>query len=138
MSRSLRCGVQLPNVDVQFLSTTGSIMVGQPGMLPLQVVNIGKRSSVLGNMKITTEAGMIEERYQPDRDRWMRVVPHPRFHVIRQSNPDSNSEYHHRYTDDFNQPRVLTRKLEVEVPEGMSEEPIFDPSIEGGGGEMQI
>jgi hypothetical protein len=37
------------------------------------------------------------------------------------------------YTDDFNQPRMITRALEIEVMEGF-EEPGLDPSIQGGGG----
>jgi hypothetical protein len=36
------------------------------------------------------------------------------------------------YTDDFNQPRTITRKLEIEVMEGMLE-PTPDPSLGGGG-----
>jgi hypothetical protein len=38
------------------------------------------------------------------------------------------------YTDDFNQARTITKELEIEVMEGMSEEPVIDPSIQGGGG----
>jgi hypothetical protein len=39
------------------------------------------------------------------------------------------------YTDDFNQARTINRKLEVEVMEGI-EEPILEPGVEGGGGEV--
>jgi len=37
------------------------------------------------------------------------------------------------YTDDFNQARTITRKLEIEVMEGFIE-PTPDPSMGGGGG----
>ena len=38
------------------------------------------------------------------------------------------------YTDDFNEPRTLTRDLEVEVMEGAPTEPAVGPSGSGGGG----
>ena len=37
------------------------------------------------------------------------------------------------YIDDFNQPRTITKTLEIEVMEGLIE-PTPDPSINGGGG----
>lgn len=123
----------LPNVEVNFYRPPDPFMVGQPGMLPLQVVNVGKRSSVLGNMEITTAAGMIENGTSLigslDAGGYFTLdstfIPEqPGTQIL-----DITIEY----TDDFNQPRTLTRKLEVEVMEGMTEEPIFDPSIEGGG-----
>ena len=45
----------VPNVDVSFYTDPNPIMVGQPNLLPLQVVNLGKRSVVLGNMEVTGE-----------------------------------------------------------------------------------
>jgi hypothetical protein len=39
------------------------------------------------------------------------------------------------YTDDFNEPRTITRQLEIEVMEG---EPTSDPSMEGGGGGGEV
>jgi hypothetical protein len=39
------------------------------------------------------------------------------------------------YTDDFNQPRTINRTMDIEVTEGF-EEPIIEPGMEGGGGEV--
>jgi hypothetical protein len=122
----------LPNVDVSFYRPPDPFFVGQPGPLPIQVVNIGKRSAVLGNMRLTTDAGLIENGtgligsidaggyFTLDS---MLIPEQPGTLVM-----DVTIEY----TDDFNQPRTMTRTLEVEVMEGMIEEPIFDPSMGGG------
>ena len=123
----------LPNVDVSFYRPPDPFFVGQPGMLPIQVVNIGKRSAVLGNIKVETDAGTIENStglvgaidtggyYTID----SMLFPEKAGTVTVDVTID--------YTDDFNQPRTLTRTLQVEVMEAMIEEPIVDPSMEGGG-----
>jgi hypothetical protein len=123
----------LPNVEVNFYRPPDLFMVGQPGMLPLQVVNVGKRSSVLGNMEITTEAGTIENGTSliGSLDAGGYFTLDSTF--IPEQSGTQLLDITIEYTDDFNQPRTLTRKLEVEVMDGMTEEPIFDPSIEGGG-----
>ncbi|HEY5729399.1 MAG TPA: hypothetical protein VIS72_05070, partial [Anaerolineales bacterium] len=42
------------------------------------------------------------------------------------------------YIDDFNQPRVITKTLDVEVMEAFVEDPILDPSMSGGGGDFFV
>jgi hypothetical protein len=132
----------LPNVDVSFYRPPDPFFVGQPGALPLQVVNIGKRSSVLGNMKITSDSGTIEN----GTGLIGSIDAGGYFTLDSMFTPEQSGKQTLNitidYTDDFNQARTLTRELEIEVAEGMSEEPIIDPSIEGdgggGGGEMPI
>lgn len=124
----------LPNVDVSFYRPPDPLFVGQPGALPIQVVNIGKRSAVLGNMKLTTDAGTIENGTgligSIDAGGYFTLdsmlIPEQSGKVTLDVTID--------YTDDFNQPRTMTRSLQVEVMEGMIEEPIIDPSMEGGEG----
>lgn len=126
----------LPNVDVSFYRPPDPFFVGQPGALPIQVVNIGKRSSVLGNLKITSDSGMVENGTglvgSLDAGGYFTLdsmfIPEQSGTQVLTITID--------YTDDFNQARTLTRKLEIEVMEGMTEEPIIDPSMpgEGGGG----
>jgi hypothetical protein len=124
----------LPNVDVSFYRPPDPFFVGQPGMLPIQVVNIGKRASVLGNLKITSESGMIEN----GTGLIGSLDAGGYFTLDSMFTPEQSGKqtlnFTIDYTDDFNQPRTLTRKLEVEVVEGMMEDPMLDPSIEGGGG----
>lgn len=126
----------LPNVDVSFYRPPDPFFVGQPGALPVQVVNIGKRSAVLGNMKLETEDGTIENGTgligSIDAGGYYTIdsffTPEKSGTVTLDITID--------YTDDFNQPRTLMRTLQVEVMEGMIEEPIFDPSM--GGGEFPV
>jgi hypothetical protein len=98
------------------------------------VVNIGKRSAVLGNLKITTDSGTIEN----GTGLIGSLDAGGYFTLDSMFTPEqSGTQILHitiDYTDDFNQPRTLTRKLEVEVMEGMMEEPMIDPSLQGGGG----
>ena len=124
----------LPNVNVSFYRPLDPLFVGQPGALPIQVVNIGKRSAVLGNITVETDAGTIENGtglvgsidtggyYTMD----ALLTPEKSGKITLNVTIE--------YTDDFNEPRTIESKLEVEVMEGMSEEPGIDPSMGGGGG----
>jgi hypothetical protein len=124
----------LPNVDVSFYRPLDPIFVGQPGALPIQVVNVGKRAAVLGNIKVVTDSGTVENGtglvgsidtggyYTMD----AMLTPEKSGKIILDVTID--------YTDDFNEPRTINKTLEVEVMEGMSEEPVIDPSMGGGGG----
>ncbi len=123
----------LPNVDVSFYRTPDPFFVGQPGMLPIQVVNLGKRLSVLGNIRIETENGSIENGtslvgsldaggyYTLD----ATLFPNQSGALTLDVTID--------YLDDFNQPRTLTRTIEVEVGEEFID-PSMDPTLNGGGG----
>jgi hypothetical protein len=123
----------LPNVEISFYRPPDPFFAGQPSALPIQVVNLGKRSAVLGALKITSENGTIENgtglvgaldaggyftldsMFTPDQTGKMKL--------------DITIDY----TDDFNQPRTITRTLEVEVMEAF-EEPTPDPALGEGGG----
>jgi hypothetical protein len=130
----------LPSVDVSFYRPLDPFFVGQPGALPIQVVNTGKRAAVLGNIKVTSEAGTVENGtglvgsidvggyYTLD----AMFTPEQSGKVILDVTID--------YTDDFNEPRTINKTLEVEVTEGAPEQPGIDPSVGGvgGGGEMPV
>jgi hypothetical protein len=121
----------LPKVDVSFYRPPDSFFVGQPSALPIQVVNLGKHSSVLGTMKITSEKGTIEN----GTGLVGSLDAGGYFTLDSMFTPEQSGKMSLDitidYTDDFNQERTITRKLEVEVMEG---EPTVDPSMEGGGG----
>jgi hypothetical protein len=127
----------LPNVDVSFYRPPDPFFVGQPGALPIQVVNIGKRSAVLGNMKLETDSGTIENGTgligSLDAGGYFTIDSM----LIPEQSGTLTLDVTIDYTDDFNQPRTLTRTLQVEVMEGMIEEPVIDPSM-GGGEEMPM
>jgi hypothetical protein len=123
----------LPSVDVSFYRPPDPLMVGQGGALPIQVVNLGKRQSVLGNIKITSDAGTI--------DNGTSLVgaldPGGYFTIDSFFTPEQSGKTKLKvvieYVDDFNQARTIEKSLEVEVQEGFIE-PTPDPSITNGGG----
>ena len=123
----------LPTVDISFYRPPDPFFVGQPGALPIQVVNLGKRLAVLGTMKITPESGMIENGTSLigslDAGGYFTLDAM----VIPEQSGPMTLNVTIDYTDDFNQARTINRTLEIEVMEGF-EEPIIEPGMEGGGG----
>lgn len=122
----------LPNVDISFYRPPDPFFVGQPGALPMQVVNLGKRLAVLGNMKVTAQGGTIENGTSliGSLDAGGYFTLDSNLTPERSGTLTLNITID--YTDDFNQARTLTRTLDVEVTEGVIEEPV-DPSMDGGG-----
>ena len=125
----------LPTLDISFYRPPDPFFVGQPGMLPIQVVNLGKRTAVLGTMKIEAESGMIENGTSLvgslDAGGYFTLDAM----VIPEQSGSLTLNITIDYTDDFNQPRTVTRQLEIEVMEGF-EEPVIEPGMEGGEGVM--
>jgi hypothetical protein len=122
----------LPNVDVSFYRPPDPFFVGQPGALPIQVVNLGKRLAVLGNMKITAGNGTIENGTSLVGS----LDAGGYFTLDSLLTPEQSGTLTLTividYTDDFNQPRTLTRTIDVDVMEGAPEEP-GGPAIDEGG-----
>jgi len=106
---------QLPQVEVGFYRDPGIFYTNQMSMLPLQVTNLGRKTAVLGNMRVTspnaditnnvTLVGSLEPGGYFTLDaNLMPFQPGP-----------LNIEVNINYTDDFNQPRTITQTLTVEV-----------------------
>jgi len=123
----------LPNVDVSFYRPPDPFFVGQPGALPLQVVNLGKRLAVLGTLKIESANGTIENGTSLIGS----LDAGGYFTLDSMVIPDQSGTLELNitidYTDDFNQARTINRTLELAVTEGFVE-PTLDPSLENGGG----
>jgi hypothetical protein len=123
----------LPSVDVSFYRPIDPFFVGQPGALPIQVVNLGKRLAVLGTMKVTSGAGTIENGTSLVGS----LDAGGYFTLDSMLTPEQSGtvtlDIVIEYVDDFNQPRTIEKTLEVEVMDGIAEEPV-DPSMNGGGG----
>lgn len=121
----------LPQIDISFYRPPDPFFVGQPGMLPVQVVNLGKRTAVLGTMKIETTNGTIENGTSLigslDAGGYFTLDAM----VFPEQSGPMTLEITIDYTDDFNQSRTVTRTLDIEVMEGF-EEPIMEPGMEGG------
>lgn len=119
---------QLPQVEVSFYATPGFFMVGQPMPLPLQVTNLGKKTAVLGNMRISSPGNDVQNNValvgalEPG-----GYFPWDAMLIPNQAGPQE-VVVTIAYTDDFNQTREITQTLSIEVEDA----PIFDPGMEPG------
>jgi hypothetical protein len=126
----------LPTVDVSFYRPPDPFFVGQPGALPIQVVNLGRRLAVLGTMKIEAPHGTVENGSgligSLDAGGYFTLDAM----VIPEQSGLMSLSVTIEYTDDFNQARIITESLDIEVIEAM-QEPILEPGMPGmeGGGE---
>ncbi len=50
---------RLPILDVNFYRPPDMFTAGMPGVLPIQVVNLSRNSTILGSMKVITTAGAL-------------------------------------------------------------------------------
>jgi hypothetical protein len=125
----------LPNLDVSFYRPPDPFLVGQPGALPIQVVNLGKRLAVLGTLKVSVASGSLENGTSLvgslDAGGYFTVDS---IYTPEAGGP-TTIEITIDYVDDFNEPRTITRTLEILVDELTEGTP--DPS-QGGGGEVVI
>jgi hypothetical protein len=113
----------LPIVEINFYRQPDPLFAGQPGLLPLQVVNLGRKTAILGNMKVTAQGAQFSNNtvlvgaldvggyYTLD----ATVIPDQPGPLELLVTID--------YTDDFNQPQVISRTLSVEVQEMIMPEP---------------
>jgi hypothetical protein len=125
----------LPSVDISFYRPPDPFFVGQPGALPIQVVNLGKRLAVLGTLNIESATGTIENGSSLvgslDAGGYFTLDAM----VIPEQSGPMSLDVTIEYTDDFNQARTITRSLQIEVVEG-APEPLIEPGMEGGGEAM--
>jgi hypothetical protein len=119
---------KLPNLEINFYQDVSSLIAGQPNTLPLQVVNLGRNSVVLGNMRVSGLSGQFSNNsilvgtLDPGGYFTLDATYIPDF-------PGSNDlVVYIDYTNDFNQSQVITKTLTLEI----MEQPIIEPPIDGG------
>jgi hypothetical protein len=119
---------KLPNLEINFYQDVSSLIAGQPNTLPLQVVNLGRNSVVLGNMRVSGLSGQFSNNsilvgtLDPGGYFTLDAIYIPDF-------PGSNDlVVYIDYTNDFNQSQVITKTLTLEI----MEQPIIEPPIDGG------
>jgi hypothetical protein len=121
---------QLPQVDISFYRDPGMLMMGQPNMLPIQLMNLGKKVAVLGNMKVNCDQAEISNNTglvgPVDIGMYFTLDPM----VIPYQPGPLNCEVVVNYTDDFNQMRTITSVLSVDVMDAPPPEEYF-PGMEG-------
>lgn len=119
----------LPKVEMSFYRPPDPLMAGQPGMLPIQLVNLGRQNVILGNLRIEAQDATVEI----NQILVGGLEPGYPFTFDPMFIPNRAGKYNLsltlEYTDDFNQPRTLTQNLEVDVSE-MTEEPLPAPDGE--------
>jgi hypothetical protein len=109
----------LPKLDISFYRDPNPITAGQPNQLPLQVVNLGKNSVVLGNMRVTAASGAIEngQALVGPLDAGGYFTLDSVLTVDTAGGLELTVSVD--YTDDFNAPRTVTQVLPVDVQEGL-------------------
>ena len=123
---------RLPLVEVNFYRAVDPLTVGMPGVIPIQIVNLSRSSTILGNMTVSTSAGELTNNtmlvgtldaggYFP-----LDVT------IIPSTAGVAEILVTLQYTDDFNQPRQVEFKLSVDVAEAL--EMSVTPGMEGGPG----
>ena len=118
----------LPQVEASFYMDPGFFYAGMPGVLPIQVTNLGKKTSVLGNMRVTADG---EEIYN-NVSLVGALDPGGYYTLDAEITPSTEGPMDIivtiNYTDDFNQARTLVQKIPIEVQPAMEITP--DPSLE--------
>lgn len=114
---------QLPQVDVSFYRDPGMMTAGMPNVLPLQVTNLGKKSSVLGNMIVTADGVDVMNNTALVG----ALDPGGYFTLDSEIMPFSEGPLEIMvtitYTDDFNTTREVVQTLNVDV----MPEPVYTP-----------
>jgi hypothetical protein len=103
-------------------------MAGQPNQLPIQIVNLGKKSAVLGSMEVTGPGLITNGTILVG-----NLDPGGYFTLDAEFIPDAAGPAELtvkvNYTDDFNKPQSITQTIEINV----MEMEIIDPGMGEGG-----
>ena len=129
---------QLPSVDVNFYRDPGLLFAGQMNTLPLQVVNLGRKQAVLGNMTISAAGSEVQNSTALVGP----LDPGGFFTLDASIIPPTAGELDLQvvinYTDDFSQSREVIKTVKLNIQEGP---PVIDPGIEnpdGGNGGIPL
>jgi len=118
---------RLPSLEISFYQEVSPFYTGQPNMLPLQVVNLGRNSIVLGNMRVNGESG----QFSNNTILVGTLDPGGYFTLDATYTPDIPGTVDLivsiDYTNDFNQSQVITKTISVDV----MEQPIIEPPTDG-------
>ena len=119
-----------PKIDVSFYRPPDPLSVGQPGMLPLQIVNLGNASVILGMMTVTSDGADLNNNTLLIGN----VDPGFPITLDTEATPYATGPLTIKvtveYTDDFNNQQTIEKTLTVDVIDA----PIIEPGQEGPGG----
>jgi hypothetical protein len=119
-----------PLLELGFYRDPGVLFAGQPNFLPVQVINLGRKTAVLGNLRITAGDSYVENNViligTLESGGYFTLDP-----MVMPNIPGPlEVQIEVNYTDDFNQPQTILQTIVVEVQEA----PIFEPPVDGGEG----
>ena len=115
----------LPKLDLSFYRDPGPIFTGQANLLPIQLTNLGRKTVILGNMRVSAQNGAFENNviligpldaggYFTLDATFIPDIPGP-----------IELELSVDYMDDFNQSRQINKTLIIDIQEFFPpEEPI--------------
>ena len=122
----------LPQVEVSFYRDPGLITAGMENILPLQITNLGRKTSVLGNMKVTAESADLYNNIMLIG----ALDPGGFFTLDTSLTPQQEGplDLHItiNFTDDFNQPRFIEQVISVEVQPAAEMPPDINDGSNGG------
>ena len=114
---------QQPQVEMNFYTSQPTLFAGEPGGLPLQLVNTGRNAVVFGNFTVNAENAELTNNaifvgaLEPG-----GFFPLDAFITPFEPGP-LDLQLSVSYTDDFNRPAVITDTLTIEVLEAIPVDP---------------
>ncbi len=125
-----------PQVEVNFYRDPGPLYAGQPNQLPLQIVNLGRKPTVLGNMKVASSAGQLSNNTTLvgalDAGGYFTLDAT----FVPEAPGSQTLQVNIEYTDDFNQAQVITRTVQLEIQELPGVGPGGDGGLPQDGGSL--
>lgn len=117
------------DIAVDFYRPPDPLFIGQPGSLPIQIMNLGQQSIVLGEMTVTAQGAeaMNNTMVIGPVDPGFPITFDPM--LVPQAPGLLEVLVSIEYKDNFGQERVYEKILEVDV---LDAPPPFDPGAEGG------
>jgi hypothetical protein len=123
-----------PRVEISFYRTPDPLMVGQPGVLPLQIVNLGRNSVILGRMEVAATGAQMSNNSMLvgflDAGGYLTLDAN----AIPDQPGTLDLAVTIDYLDDFSQAQTITQSLSVEVIEG---EPLPPEGSSGSSGSTE-
>lgn len=120
---------QLPLVEMTFYREAGPFFTGQPGALPIQITNLSRKAVVLGNLKANVATGgtltnntTLVGAMDPGGYFTLDAM------LIPEVAGPMEIDVSVSYTDDFNQPKEIHQKMQVNVEEMVA------PPVDNSGG----
>lgn len=124
---------QPPIVDVNFYRDPNPIFSQQTTILPLQIVNLSRNLAVLGTVEVKANGVLlpVQNAFVGALEAGLPFQLDPQFTPL-SAGPQEVTVFMN-YTDDFNQQRVISKTLTVNVQEGGGVFPPDGGGTDGGG-----